>query len=166
MGALSALRSWLGDVFAGRPGWMNAMMLFCAYMAFVYVPWDFFAKPAAHDAEVWFGIMLTGGWAKLTEPLHWLVYAAGAYGFRRMRGWMWPWAALYTVQIALGMWVWSGIYASSGAVSGWLLGLIPGLLFLEPSVALWRARQRRRTRTRRSCHPAGEHSRRSLRIRS
>ncbi|NQZ96312.1 MAG: SDR family NAD(P)-dependent oxidoreductase [Myxococcales bacterium] len=116
------------------------MMLFCAYMAFVYVPWDFFAKPAAHDAEVWFGIMLTGGWAKLTEPLHWLVYAAGAYGFRRMRGWMWPWASLYTVQIALGMWVWSGIYASSGAVSGWILGLIPGLLFLVPSVALWRAR--------------------------
>jgi hypothetical protein len=34
------------------------------------VAWDFFVKPVAHDAEVWFGIVLSGWAAKLTEPLH------------------------------------------------------------------------------------------------
>ena len=74
---------------------MNALMLFGASMPFVYLPWDLFAKPVAEDAEVWFGIMLTGWAAKAAEPLHWAVYAAGTYGFYRMRPWMWPWAAIY-----------------------------------------------------------------------
>ena len=26
---------------------MNALLLFCAYMTFVYVPWDFLSKPVA-----------------------------------------------------------------------------------------------------------------------
>ena len=52
---MAALRDWLNGVFVGRPGWMNALMAFCAYMAFVYVPWDFFVKPVAEDQEVWLG---------------------------------------------------------------------------------------------------------------
>jgi hypothetical protein len=32
---------------------MNGLMLCCAYMAAVYMPWDFFLKPAARDAEAW-----------------------------------------------------------------------------------------------------------------
>ena len=67
---------WLSIVFAGRPAWMNALMVFSAYMAFVYGPWNFFVKPMAHDEEVWLGILFTGFWAKLTEPLHWAIYAA------------------------------------------------------------------------------------------
>jgi hypothetical protein len=63
-------------------------------MAFVYVPWDFLWKPVSRDEEVWLGIMFTGWGAKLTEPLHWAIYAAGFYGFYRMRSWMWPWAPL------------------------------------------------------------------------
>jgi hypothetical protein len=39
------MRDWLRYVTAGRPGWMNALMVFSAYMAFVYVPWDFLVKP-------------------------------------------------------------------------------------------------------------------------
>jgi hypothetical protein len=35
------VRDWLSDLFAGRPAWINALMVFCAWMAFVYVPWDF-----------------------------------------------------------------------------------------------------------------------------
>ncbi len=41
---------------------------------------------------VWLGFMLTGWAAKATEPLHWLIYGAGAYGFWKMSRWMWPWA--------------------------------------------------------------------------
>lgn len=129
----------LRGLLEGRPWWMNALMLFCAYMALVYVPWDLFAKPVAEDEEVWFGIVLRGWAAKATEPLHWAIYAAGAWGFYRMRSWMWPWAAVYVAQIAIGMLVWSLHDARS---LGWWAGAIAALLFAALAVALWRARPR------------------------
>jgi len=84
------MRQWLRTLFDGRPWWMNVVMVFSAYMAFVYLPWDLFVKPVAVDEEVWFGIRFHGWAAKFLEPFHWAVYAAGAYGFRRMKPWMWP----------------------------------------------------------------------------
>jgi short-subunit dehydrogenase len=132
------MKTWLRSLFEGRPWWMNALMLFCAYMAFVYVPWDLFAKPVAEDAEVWFGIMLTGWAAKAAEPLHWAVYAAGAYGFYRMRPWMWPWAAIYVAQIALSMLVWNVLY--HGGLQGWISGAVSLAVFAGLAAVLWRAR--------------------------
>jgi short-subunit dehydrogenase len=131
--------SWLRHVFAGRPWWMNALMVFSAYMAFVYVPWDLFAKPVAEDEEVWFGILFHGWAAKLGEPLHWAIYAAGAYGFHRMRPWMWPWAAVYTGQVAIGMFVWSAFYGAGG-LAGVALGLVALAPFAILTRALWNAR--------------------------
>jgi hypothetical protein len=119
---------------------MNALMLFCAYMALVYVPWDFFFKPVSEDEEVWLGIVLRGTWAKATEPLHWAVYAAGAWGFLRMRTWMWPWAAVYTAQIAIAMLVWAVL--SRGGLPGWALGVVSAAPFVALAVALYRARDR------------------------
>ena len=49
------MKDWLKDVLQGRPWWMNVLMIFSAYMALIYVPWDFFVKPVAEDHEVWFG---------------------------------------------------------------------------------------------------------------
>ena len=132
------MRDWLRGLCDGRPWWMNALMFFCGYMAFVYVPWDFFLKPAAVDAEVWFGIRFHGAAAKLLEIPHWAIYAAGAYGFRHMRPWLWPWAAVYTAQVALGMLVWNAVYVE-GFV-GLVLGLISFLPFLGIAWALWEAR--------------------------
>jgi short-subunit dehydrogenase len=126
--------NWLRSLFAGRPAWMNVLMVFCGYMAFVYVPWDFFAKPVAVDEEVWFGLMFHGWAAKAAEPLHWAVYAAGAYGFRRMKSWMWPWAALYVGQVAVGMLVWNLLYGVGG-----FGGAVAFLAFGALAVALWRA---------------------------
>ena len=54
------MRDWLRALCAGRPWWMNALMFFCGYMAFVYLPWDFLVKPAGVDEEVWFGIRFHG----------------------------------------------------------------------------------------------------------
>ncbi len=34
-------------VFQGRPHWLIGLLVFCAFLAFVYVPWDFFFKPVA-----------------------------------------------------------------------------------------------------------------------
>jgi len=127
-------REWLK-----RPWWMNLIWLFCLYMTFAYMPFDLFWKPVAHDEEVWFGITLHGWPAKLTEPLHWLIYGAGAYGFWKMSPWLWPWAALYAAQVSVGMLVWN-VLDPRGA--GWLAGIVAAALFMVPAVALWRARGR------------------------
>lgn len=127
----------LRQALARRPWWMNAMFVFCLYMTVVYMPFDMFLKPVADDEEVWFGVMLTGWAAKATEPLHWIIYGLGAYGFWKMRPWMWPWASIYVAQIAVGMLVWSLLYAPD---RGLLIGGLAFVVFLVPTVALWRAR--------------------------
>ena len=132
------MRDWLRERFARRPFWMNALLVFSAYMAFVYVPWDLFVKPVAIDEEVWFGIRFHGWWAKLLTLPHWFLYAAGAYGFWRMRSWMWPWAAVYTGQVAIGMAVWPVLY--QGGVTGFLVGAVSFAAFGALTLALWRSR--------------------------
>ena len=134
--------SWmttLRENLALRPWWMNGLMLFCAYMAFIYVPWDFLIKPVAEDQEVWFGILLTGWAAKATEPLHWAIYGAGTIGFWRMRSWMHPWAALYVVQVAISMFVWSLLDERS---PGWWTGLIAATPFVVLALALLKNKTR------------------------
>jgi hypothetical protein len=118
-----------------RPHWMNALMLFCAYMTFIYLPWDVLLKPLSEDQEVWFGLLFTGWAAKAGGLLHWYVYGAGFWGFWKMRTWMFPWAALYTAQVAVGMAVWSFLDARGGGVTTGLLVAIP---FLALAAALWR----------------------------
>jgi hypothetical protein len=118
---------------------MNALLAFCAWMAFAYVPWDFLLKPVAEDEEVWFGIVLRGWPAKASEPLHWLIYALGTYGFWRMKRWMHPWAALYVLQVAIAMGVWGWLDPES---PGAWAGVLPALAFSALAYALWRARGR------------------------
>jgi short-subunit dehydrogenase len=134
------MRAWLREVLGRRPAWMNALLGFCAYMTFVYVPWDFAMKPVALDAEVWFGVVLRGWAAKATEPLHWLVYAAGTYGFWHMRAWMWPWAAVYAAQVAIAMAVWPLL--AFGGARGAALAAASFVPFAALTAALWRARER------------------------
>ena len=121
-----------------RPWWMNLLMGFCLYMTFIYMPFDIFYKPVADDEEVWFGVTLHGWPAKLTAPLHWLIYGAGAYGFWHMKRWMWPWAAVYCAQVVVAMFVWNLLDSRGGGI---LSGAIAAAVFLVPTVALWRARQ-------------------------
>ena len=122
-----------------RPWWMNLLFYFCVFMTFVYVPFDLFAKPVAVDDEIWFGFALTGWWAKATEPLHWLIYGAGAYGFWKMKTWMWPWAAVYAAQVVIAMFVFSIV---SEQASGWRGGVVAAAVFAVPMVALWRSKPR------------------------
>jgi hypothetical protein len=122
-----------------RPLWMNLIFYFCLYMTFVYMPFDIFLKPVAEDREIWFGFTLTGWWAKATEPFHWIIYAAGAYGFARMKRWMWPWAGVYAAQVVIAMVVWNLIDPRGG---GMVNGLIAGGLFMLPFVALIRSREK------------------------
>jgi uncharacterized protein len=132
------MREWIQHQLGRRPWWMNGMLLFCAYMALVYVPWDLFMKPVALDEEVWFGIRFHGWAAKLLAIPHWAVYAAGMVGFWSLHRWMHPWAAAYAAQMTIAMVVWPLVYVESdwryvnavaaGAVFGWV------------TFVLWRAR--------------------------
>lgn len=134
------LGRWIRHHAARRPWWMNALLLFCAWMTFVYVPWDLFVKPAAVDEEVWLGLRFHGAWAKALAVPHWAVYAAGLVGFWGMRRWMWPWAAVYAGQVALSMLVWPLLYEDGvGPVLG---GVVAAGLFSWLAVSLWRARER------------------------
>ncbi len=132
------MREWFYDVFRERPWWMSATMIFCAYMAFLYVPWDLFVKPVAGDEEVWFGIELRGWLAKLAALPHWLVYAAAVYGFRRRRPWMAFWAPAYAAQIAISIYVWKAL--ETGGSEGLLRGLIFALPMAGLAYAFWRSR--------------------------
>lgn len=139
MTAIGIQFNHIKDNLSRRPWWMNSLLLFCTYMTFVYVPWDFLSKPVTEAEEVWFGIMLTGMAAKATEPLHWLIYFCGMRGFWRQKTWMHPWAALYTLQIAFGMFVWS-VLDSQG--SGPLAGLLAAIPFVVIAALLWREKSR------------------------
>ena len=118
---------------------MNVLWGFCLYMTFIYMPFDLFLKPVAEDEEVWFGFVLHGWAAKATAPLHWLIYAAGAYGFWKMSRWMWPWAAVYVGQIVIAMLVWNVVYPNGGGI--WV-GVASGAVMLVPCIALWLAKER------------------------
>ena len=113
---------------------MNLIFCFCLFMSFVYMPFAIFLKPVAQDQEVWFGILFEGWAAKLTEPLHWAIYAAGCFGFWQMRPWMWPWASVYALQVAVSMLVWNVMHDSL------LAGLTSFAVFMIPTTALYRSR--------------------------
>lgn len=136
---MDAVMKQLKAIFEGRPIWMNALMVFCAYMTFIYMPFDMFWKPVAEDEEVWFGFVLHGWYAKATEPLHWAIYGAGFYGFLKMKSWMWPWAGVYAMQVAIAMLVWA-VHDERG--SGPVTGMIAFTIFLAPTIALLMAYER------------------------
>lgn len=118
---------------------MNGLLLFCAFMTFMYLPWDVFIKPLSQDQEVWFGFLFTGWSAKAGGILHWIVYGAGTWGFWKMRPWMHPGAALYVLQIALGMLVWSTMDERSSGLTSGLLVAVP---FTVLAICLFRSRLR------------------------
>jgi hypothetical protein len=124
-----------GSIFAGRPLWANALLVLCAFMTFVYTPWDLFFKPVAVDQEVWFGFLLTGWAAKATAPIHWAIYAAFTFGLWKMRPWMRFWGTVYIIQVAIGMLVWN-LLDARGSVLG---GVVSGIVFAYLARAYWRA---------------------------
>lgn len=133
----------LREIWSSRPWWLNLIWIFCLYMTFIYMPFDIFTKPFERWEEVWFGFTLTGWAAKLTEPVHWAIYAAGSYGIWQMKSWMWPWAAVYSAQIVIAMAVFNLIEApgmGGGRGGGLIAAVVASLVFLVPTILLYRAR--------------------------
>lgn len=116
---------------------MTALAVFCALTVAFLVPRDlFFAE--TRDVEVWLGFEVRGTAALLTAPLHWAIFAAGAFGFWRARPWAAPGAALYCFYVALSHLIWSEVSANG---QGWPMGLAQAAAFSFPGVFLWRARR-------------------------
>lgn len=122
-----------------RPWWMNLIWAFCLYMTFIYMPFDIFTKPFERWEEVWFGYTLVGWWAKATEPLHWLIYAGGAYGFWKMTPLTWPLATAYSAQVTIAMIVFNLLPDGKGG--GPIAAAVSGSIFMLLTIALWRSKK-------------------------
>jgi hypothetical protein len=95
--------------------------------------------PEARGVEVWLGFEVHGRAALLSAPLHWAIFAAGAWGFWRERPWATRAAALYCFYVALSHLVWS---EASPNGQGWPMGIAQGGAIALPGILLWRARSR------------------------
>lgn len=120
---------------APRPRWMTALALFCAATACFLVPRDLFV-PETRDVEVWLGFELHGAAARLTAPLHWAIFALGAWGFWQARPWIVPAAACYVLYVAISHVIWS---EASPNGRGWPMGLLQAVLISIPGILLLRA---------------------------
>jgi hypothetical protein len=117
-----------------RPWFATAAAVFCAASAVFLMARDLLV-PEVRDVEVWLGFELRGPAARLTAPLHWAIFAAGAFAFWTQRRGVWTAAAAYAFYVALSHLVWS---EASPNGRGWPVGLaqaaalsIPGWLFLR-----------------------------------
>lgn len=119
-----------------RPWWLNLILLFCLFMTFAYSIFDVVLKPVAEDEDVWLGFVFTGWGAKIGGVVHWIVYAALAWGIWHLRPWAWWLGSLYTTQVAAAMFLWP-LLQNEGSL---LTSSIAGLLFAVPAVAFWRSR--------------------------
>jgi hypothetical protein len=113
---------------------MTAMALFCVATIAFLVPRDLFVEKT-RDVEVWGGFEVRGTAALLTAPLHWALFAVGAWGFWRQRPWILPAAAAYAFYVAVSHLVWS---EASPNGRGWPIGLLQAALFSLPAIWLWR----------------------------
>jgi hypothetical protein len=116
---------------------MTALALFCAATVLFLAARDVFV-PHVRDVEVWFGFELRGATARLTAPLHWAIFAVGAWGFWRARPWITRAAAAYVFCVALSHVVWN-LVSPNG--HGWVAGLAEAAAISVPGIVLLRARR-------------------------
>jgi hypothetical protein len=119
-----------------RPRWATCLSLFCALTLVFLVSRDLFV-PEVRDTEVWLGLELHGRLAWITAPLHWLLFAVGAWAYATLRPWVWPWASVYVLYVAFSHLVWNLTSPSGG---GWAPGLWQLLGLTLAAVALLWAR--------------------------
>ena len=121
---------------------MRALALFCAATA-LFLAWRDLFVANARDVEVWLGFAVHGRAARLTAPLHWAIFATGAWAFWTARPWILPAAAAYACLVAASHLVFSvasphGRGLASGLAQAAALS-VPGLLLLRA----WRRDPRR-----------------------
>lgn len=116
-----------------RPRTLTALAAFCAGTILFLVPRDLFL-PETRDVEVWFGFELRGAAAFASAPLHWAIFAVGAWGAWTRRPWILPAASAYVFYVALCHLVWS---EASPNGDGWPTGLLhAGAISLSAALLL------------------------------
>jgi hypothetical protein len=98
----------------------QALALFCAATVVFLAARDLLL-PEIRDVEVWLGFEVRGAAARASAPLHWAIFAAGAWAFWRGLPWVWTAAAAYVFYVALSHLVWS---EASPNGRGWPMGLL------------------------------------------
>src|SRR5262245_42527348 len=121
-----------------RPRWMTVLAVFCALTVPFLIYRDLFV-PGPRDVEVWGGFELRGAAARWSAPFHWLIFAAGAWGFWRARPWIVPAAAGYAFYVAASHLVWS---EASPNGRGWLAGIAQAAVLSLPGILILRAGRR------------------------
>jgi hypothetical protein len=120
----------------------TALAVFCVVTVLFLVSRDLFL-PHVRDVEVWFGFELRGVAARLTAPLHWAIFAFGAWAAWRARPWALPAAAGYAFLVAASHLVWSEASPNGG---GWPTGLLHATALSLPGFVLLAAHRRSRLR--------------------
>ena len=118
---------------------MTALALFCALTVVYTVVRDLFV-PEVRDVEVWLGFEVSGRAALATAPLHWAIFAVGAWVFWTRRVWVVSWAAAYVFYVAASHLVWS---EASPNGNGWPAGLVQAAAISVFGFLLLRARRPR-----------------------
>lgn len=108
-----------GSRSGARPWWMTALSLCCALTVLFTAARDL-GVPEVRNVEVWLGFEVRGRAALVTAPLHWAIFAVGAWAFWTQRPWILPWAAAYVFYVALAHLVWN---QASPNGRGWTAGL-------------------------------------------
>ncbi len=122
--------------------WMKAFAGICVLTLLVSIGRDLFYAPT-REVEVWFGLEVTGMAAYLSAPLHWTIFAVGAWGFWRHRSWALPAGAAYLYYAALCHLVWSEASING---RGWPIGLLQAAALCALALALLRLQRYGRER--------------------
>jgi hypothetical protein len=115
---------------------MTALALLCVTALAVTVPSDLFIE-RARDVEVWGGFEVHGLAARLSAPIHWALFALGAWAFWTARPWAPTAAAAYMFYVAVSHLVWS---EASPHGRGWQIGIVQAVVIAIIGVILLRAR--------------------------
>jgi hypothetical protein len=114
---------------------MTALAVVCLAALVINVVRDLFF-PASREVEVWLGIEVRGALAMLTAPLHWAIFATGAWAAWTQRPWVARAVAAYLFYAAVSHLVWS---ESSPNGRGWLIGLAQAVAISTVAMLILRA---------------------------
>ncbi len=120
-----------------RPHRNTALAAFCV-ASILFLAWRDLFVAGPREVEVWLGFEVYGMWARASAPLHWALFAFGAWAFWTQRPWVWRAAAAYCGYVALSHVVWNFTSPHGGGAfdAAWQLAL-----FLSPApVLLWLGR--------------------------
>ena len=123
-----------------RSAWHTGLAAFCLLALVFTVPRDLFVA-GPRDVEIWLGFELHGAAARWTAPVHWAIFAFGAWAAWTRKPWILPLAAAYAFYVALAHLVWS---EASPHGRGFAMGFLQAALLSIPGWVLLRAGRRQR----------------------